>query len=441
MNNIINHIDGDKQNNHHSNLEWCTHLHNIRHAIKSGLRKRSRIQVLSDEDVKEARRLFNETSLSYSAIGRIYKIFGTSINLAVTYKTFIDVEPEKKYEYKINNLKGEELSEWLNTKYKSKTLLEIITQDDLNELIHEYCNTTTQLVILCEKYGAPFLKTRNYIQRLDKVPFDKLKDEIFKKINDTYAISNMGRVFNLKYKRLSTSSNRTRINHMDLKMLVAQEFLPNPDNLKNVKIINDELGVNLDNLKWYTPDRHTNRPEYVDKFKPIRSNVIDDYENTKLMQKEIAVKYNISINSVEGICRGFYKKEEFKHPITKLEASEIRNKYNIDKLRVPDLANEYNVSIGYIYNVIKNMVWPDEGWVKREMQKDISKEFKSNKIKVEIERIETLGLSLEKECPECGEVKHRIYEFTKNKSEPDGRNRKCKPCLKTYTDNRKFKKL
>ena len=36
----VNHIDGDKKNNHASNLEWMTNSENTQHAWDTGLRKR-----------------------------------------------------------------------------------------------------------------------------------------------------------------------------------------------------------------------------------------------------------------------------------------------------------------------------------------------------------------------------------------------------------------
>jgi hypothetical protein len=106
---IINHIDGDKENNHYSNLEWCTHLHNITHAINTGVRFHSPRQVLTEED-------FNETDLNYSEIGRMYNCSGNSIKLVVIYISYKHIEPEKKNTYKINYLKGKELKKWLKSK-------------------------------------------------------------------------------------------------------------------------------------------------------------------------------------------------------------------------------------------------------------------------------------------------------------------------------------
>lgn len=34
---IVNHIDGDRSNNNHSNLEWCTQAENLSHSFRTGL--------------------------------------------------------------------------------------------------------------------------------------------------------------------------------------------------------------------------------------------------------------------------------------------------------------------------------------------------------------------------------------------------------------------
>lgn len=78
---IINHIDGDKTNNHIDNLEWCTQSHNNRHAYRTGLK---RLENYTGEG-NPTSKLTTEQVLS---IRREYSAGTTSINkLAKKYNT------------------------------------------------------------------------------------------------------------------------------------------------------------------------------------------------------------------------------------------------------------------------------------------------------------------------------------------------------------------
>ena len=50
----VNHLDGDKLNNHYKNLKWCTQSENIRHAFDNGLNKGSMIGVFGENHPRSA---------------------------------------------------------------------------------------------------------------------------------------------------------------------------------------------------------------------------------------------------------------------------------------------------------------------------------------------------------------------------------------------------
>ena len=86
-NNIVNHIDGDKSNNHYKNLEWCNIQYNNRHAIEVlGVKRTGNsngYSKLSENQVKNIRYLHKHSNLSCTQIANIYDVNKTTVSRIV----------------------------------------------------------------------------------------------------------------------------------------------------------------------------------------------------------------------------------------------------------------------------------------------------------------------------------------------------------------------
>lgn len=81
---FVNHIDGNKANNHVENLEWCSAAHNIKHAFRSGLNprrigERNPASKLSDLDRRVIIKLLS-TGMSQMQVAELFEVCQQTIS-------------------------------------------------------------------------------------------------------------------------------------------------------------------------------------------------------------------------------------------------------------------------------------------------------------------------------------------------------------------------
>ncbi len=101
----VNHMDGDRLNNHVSNLEWCTRMENVHHAMDMGLKpmppahtlfrkgddpRRQLKSKLTDDQVVEIRQRWDDGE-NYREIARDYPVDESNIRKCCTRQYYANI--------------------------------------------------------------------------------------------------------------------------------------------------------------------------------------------------------------------------------------------------------------------------------------------------------------------------------------------------------------
>lgn len=88
----VNHIDGDKSNNRLDNLEYCDRLHNVRHAIRTGLQNNAGEgngrHVYTTEAIEKAKRLL-ASGMTQREAARLSGVAESTVHAVATGKRWI----------------------------------------------------------------------------------------------------------------------------------------------------------------------------------------------------------------------------------------------------------------------------------------------------------------------------------------------------------------
>ena len=159
----INHKDGDKKNNHVSNLEWCTGKYNSKHSWNTGLRKPSRGEKSGNNKLKEHEVV--TIYMSDKSSKELSKMFN------ISERTIRDIRSGRTWVDTTKNLEKGNLPSY--KRFSDEDVIYIYTSDNtIQNLANHYsCPESTIRSILNDKsyrHITKNLKRGKNINRLTK---------------------------------------------------------------------------------------------------------------------------------------------------------------------------------------------------------------------------------------------------------------------------------
>lgn len=152
----VNHIDGNKSNNHSSNLEWVSYRENNIHAYATGLSKRGQEHYetrLTNEAVTEIRRLFN--TMSAIDIANKFNLSRSATSAIIQGRTWKHL-PVLSYPSRKQKL------------YKARPdfaeAARAVHGDTYDYSQAKYVRSLVPVTILCPKHGAFEQKPNTHLQ-------------------------------------------------------------------------------------------------------------------------------------------------------------------------------------------------------------------------------------------------------------------------------------
>ncbi len=269
--NIIIHKDGNGLNNIYNNLKWSTTKETVEIAFKN--RKRvSSWEVLTDEQIIAIRTEFDCSEITMSELAVKYNTSHLNISSILYYKSRCFINPERPY--KINQLKGEELYDFLKIKTirvnklklkkkKDKIIAQYsISANILEKIAFDYVNTILSIKQLSVKYKLKYNSLKYNFKTICLPSITPNDDEIFKQINENTYISNHGRA-TIDGKLTDKKRFKTINGSKGIRFLVGELFISknNVNDLELLSIDGNIKNIHYSNLIWVSPIK----PIYIDK--------------------------------------------------------------------------------------------------------------------------------------------------------------------------------